>query len=1227
MLKRRFTLRRWVHEPGELDRASDGSANGQGLQSSATAGPMVAHRAAPRRSKPQVLRAACFFAATLVVSGASAGLAAVPAQAAGIPTISAPPNVVVGEADGSVTLPVTLSAASTSQVTVNYATQDGSGQGEYSSCEYNSIYEGQSGTLTFTPGQTTQNVTIKLLDCGTSLSSGFYTFYLNLSSASGGTIADTSTQVDVTGNTPAKSTPGLFVKNAVVDTSVGTVEVPVVLGGPSGAALGAPVTVNYSTVDGSAQAGTDYTAESGTLNFKAGETAQNIAVPITDRNAATRSFSVVLSSPSSNATIATGTGTVTIEANNGSAVTTPGISAPPNVVVGAADGYIDLPVTLSAPGINTTTVKFTTQDGSGQGEYTACEYSAIEQGQSGTLTFTPGVTTQVVRVPLLNCGASLSSGFYTFYLNLSSPSGASMVDGSTQVDVTGNAPGGSTSALFVKNAVVDASVGTLEVPVVLGGPSGSAQGLPVTVNYTTANGSAKAGTDYTAESGTLTFPAGETAQNIAVPITDRNAATRSFSVVLSSPSSNATIATGTGTVTIEANNGSAVTTPGISAPPNVVVGAADGYIDLPVTLSAPGINTTTVKFTTQDGSGQGEYTACEYSAIEQGQSGTLTFTPGVTTQVVRVPLLNCGASLSSGFYTFYLNLSSPSGASMVDGSTQVDVTGNAPGGSTSALFVKNAVVDASVGTLEVPVVLGGPSGSAQGLPVTVNYTTANGSAKAGTDYTAESGTLTFPAGETAQNIAVPITDRNAATRSFSVVLSSPSSNATIATGTGTVTIEANNGSAVTTPGISAPPNVVVGAADGYIDLPVTLSAPGINTTTVKFTTQDGSGQGEYTACEYSAIEQGQSGTLTFTPGVTTQVVRVPLLNCGASLSSGFYTFYLNLSSPSGASMVDGSTQVDVTGNAPGGSTSALFVKNAVVDASVGTLEVPVVLGGPSGSAQGLPVTVNYTTANGSAKAGTDYTAESGTLTFPAGETAQNIAVPITDRNAATRSFSVVLSSPSSNATIATGTGTVTIEANNGSAVTTPGISAPPNVVVGAADGYIDLPVTLSAPGINTTTVKFTTQDGSGQGEYTACEYSAIYQGQSGTLTFTPGVTTQVVRVPLLNCPQTQNLTFTLNLSGASGGTITDASTTVTVGDFPTITAFTPTSGPVGTKVKITGSNLEGAISVKFNGKAATIKKDSANKLKVVVPAGATTGPITITTPVGSVTSTGNFTVN
>ncbi len=77
---------------------------------------------------------------------------------------------------------------------------------------------------------------------------------------------------------------------------------------------------------------------------------------------------------------------------------------------------------------------------------------------------------------------------------------------------------------------------------------------------------------------------------------------------------------------------------------------------------------------------------------------------------------------------------------------------------------------------------------------------------------------------------------------------------------------------------------------------------------------------------------------------------------------------------------------------------------------------------------------------------------------------------------------------------------------------------------------------------------------------------------------------------------------------------------------PTIASFSPTSGPPGTKVTITGTNLSGAVSVTFNGASATIKKDTATKLKVKVPEGATTGKIKVTTSEGSVTSTTKFKV-
>jgi hypothetical protein len=80
------------------------------------------------------------------------------------------------------------------------------------------------------------------------------------------------------------------------------------------------------------------------------------------------------------------------------------------------------------------------------------------------------------------------------------------------------------------------------------------------------------------------------------------------------------------------------------------------------------------------------------------------------------------------------------------------------------------------------------------------------------------------------------------------------------------------------------------------------------------------------------------------------------------------------------------------------------------------------------------------------------------------------------------------------------------------------------------------------------------------------------------------------------------------------------------GAAPTITSFTPTAGPVGTTVTITGTNLTGATSVKFNGVSATITSNTATQIVTKVPTGATTGPITVTTASGTATSATNFTV-
>src|SRR5205823_12376992 len=118
-----------------------------------------------------------------------------------------------------------------------------------------------------------------------------------------------------------------------------------------------------------------------------------------------------------------------------------------------------------------------------------------------------------------------------------------------------------------------------------------------------------------------------------------------------------------------------------------------------------------------------------------------------------------------------------------------------------------------------------------------------------------------------------------------------------------------------------------------------------------------------------------------------------------------------------------------------------------------------------------------------------------------------------------RRFAITLSSPQ-NATIADGTGTVVIGASGAPAVATPAISAPPDVIVGETDGFVDLPVTLNAPGTSQVSVGYqTASTTAAAGTSCAAHPTPSYVGISGQLTFLPGQTTNVLRVNLLDCNQ------------------------------------------------------------------------------------------------------------
>ena len=159
-------------------------------------------------------------------------------------------------------------------------------------------------------------------------------------------------------------------------------------------------------------------------------------------------------------------------------------------------------------------------------------------------------------------------------------------------------------------------------------------------------------------------------------------------------------------------------------------------------------------------------------------------------------------------------------------------------------------------------------------------------------------------------------------------------------------------------------------------------------------------------------------------------------------------------------------------------------------AETGTLSATVSLSGASSE----DVTANYATSNGTANAGNDYTSTTGTLTIAAGDTSGTIDISILADSVSEEdeTFNVTLTSPSSNASLATSSATMTITDDD----TAPTISIA-DLTASEADGTVNLTATLSEASERIITVNFATANDS-------AEAPSDYVTGTGVITFTPG---------------------------------------------------------------------------------------------------------------------------
>ena len=613
------------------------------------------------------------------------------------------------EGDGTsprfVSVPVTLSAPSDEPVTVHYQTG-------YGTATVGQDFVAQRGTLVFAPGVTQQDILIEVL--GDTRVEADETFAVRLSAPTGAVLRDNVGTVTIIND------DGLAVGDATaVEGNAGSPGSMVFEVRLLTAATEA-VTVDYATADGTATAGDDYTATSGSLTFAAGETQKFVTVSLIgdSANEADETLSLVLSN-AAGAPVAQASGTGTIADDDGLVV------SDVSVVEGTAAslGYVNVTVSLAGPAEQDVTVDYATEDGTAIG---GIDYVP----SSGTVTIAMGQSSATVAVPILR-DSVVESG-EAFIFRLSNASGVAIRDDAATVTLIDD------DGFSISDVSLSEGGGSMTFTVTLA----SAMASATTIDYATSDVTAVAGSDYTATSGTLTFNAGVTSRTFTVPIAadTESESTETFAVTLSNPTGGSQILRNTATGSIIDDDGLAIG--------NVTIteGSGGGTVTATATVTlTASASTVTVDWATVDGTAEA---GSDYAAA----SGSLTFAPGETSKTIDITV--AADDLWEANEAFRIVLANAVGAQIVDRSGTVTI-GNDDARNAPVLNILDARTTEGTGGNPVMRFTVGLSYSV-GTNITVNYATRDGTAKAGADYTATSGTLTILANQLTGIIEVPI---------------------------------------------------------------------------------------------------------------------------------------------------------------------------------------------------------------------------------------------------------------------------------------------------------------------------------------------------------------------------------------------------------------------------------------------------------------------------------------
>jgi uncharacterized repeat protein (TIGR01451 family) len=452
----------------------------------------------------------------------------------GVGTAAPLPTVSIGDLDVNrpstgttvANVPVTLSRAASSTVTMTYTTKDGS------ATTAGGDYVATSGTLTFAPGETSKTIPVTIN--GAQPSATAETLTVNLGGLNGVTSADGSAK--------------LYLQSTYLPVSINVddASAPAAGGGSTSLAFpvtvspapypGQPVTVAVATADGTAIAANgDFTPVNTTLTFTDSTPTQTVTVPLLHNPAsgASSTLSLNLSAASAGSNIADAKGIGTVY--NNVAAPLPALYVSDAAVARPASGTVGTTfiVRLSRPNpTSQVTVSYNAVPNTG---FTEADFDVT----AGDLTFNPGETTKTVTVPVH--GSSTSTGTGMLNLNIFHQSAATLADAGGKAYVVSPTTHAFVSVQPAPGWSSPNESTTVNVPVTLS----SARATQVTATAVTAPGTAVAGTDYADSTSTLIFAPGQTTAFLPVTLLKQSNVqpTKTFSVKLSG-------ATGTGATAI-----------------------------------------------------------------------------------------------------------------------------------------------------------------------------------------------------------------------------------------------------------------------------------------------------------------------------------------------------------------------------------------------------------------------------------------------------------------------------------------------------------------------------------------------------------------------------------------------------------------------------------------------------------------------------------------------------